>query len=258
MTERTFFSQSAGPVVLGLGLPMGSVTVQVLDSITTARVELRTADPSGPAADAVSRARGSQDGQAFAVEVPEIPSHVITQSFRGNRVTQSMHTVYGSVTGITIVNGRIINGGSADTMTTVSPIEARVILPVGSSLAVVSQSADTVVHGDLDRMEFRSVSGGMRADGVRSLTASTTSGDILTGRVAERITARSVSGSLAVNVYSGCAAELDTTSGNVSVRATSAAYGAVRANSVSGDVDISAGSHLRVSAHSVSGRVCTR
>ncbi|MEV4871622.1 hypothetical protein [Streptomyces syringium] len=119
MTERTFFSQSAGPVVLVLNLPIGSVTVQVLDSITTACVELRTADPSGPAADAVSRARSSQDGQAFAVEVPEIP-------------------------------------------------------------------------------------------------------------------------------------------GNVSVRATSAAYGAVRANSVSGDVNVSAGDHLRVSAHSVSGRVCTR
>ncbi|MGX8907357.1 DUF4097 family beta strand repeat-containing protein [Streptomyces netropsis] len=256
MTERTFLSQSAGPVVLGLNLPMGSVTVQVL-SITTARVELRTADPSGPAADAVIRARASQDGQAFAVEVPEIPGNVITQSFRGNRVTQSMHTVYGSVTGMTIVNGRVIHGGSADTMTRVSPIDARVILPVGSSLAVVSQSADTVVHGDLDRVEFRSVSGGMRADGVRSLTASTTSGDIITGRVAERITARSVSGSLAVTVYSGCAAELETTSGSVHIDATSGACGAVRAHSVSGDVNVSGGSQLRVSAHSVSGRVRT-
>ncbi|MGR8009641.1 DUF4097 family beta strand repeat-containing protein [Streptomyces hypolithicus] len=258
MTERTFVSSSTGPVVLGLDLPMGSVHVQVLDSLTHARVTLRTADNSGPAADAVNAARITEHGQAVAVEVPEIPGNVMMQSVRGNRITQSMGTVYGSVTGITIVNGRVITGGGTDTMTTISPIEAVVSLPANSSLAVVSSSADAVVNGEVDRMEFRSTSGDLQVDGVRTVNASTTSGDLTVWRVAEQMVARSVSGDIAVDLYSGSDAELDTTSGDVNVHATLKASGAVRAKSVSGDVTVSGGRGLRVSARSVSGDVRTR
>lgn len=257
MTERSFVSRSIGPVVLGLSLPMGSVHVQVIDSLTHARVMLRTADGSGPAADAVNAARISEDGQVIAVEVPEMPGDVMMQSVRGNRVTQSMGTVYGSVTGMTIVNGRVIMGGGTGTMTTVSPIEARVSLPTNSSLAVVSTSAGAVVDGEVDRMEFRSVSGDVQADGVRTVDASTTSGDVYVGQVAERMTARSVSGDLVVDLYSGSSADLETTSGDVHVHATLKASGALRAESVSGGVNVSGGRGLRVSARSVSGKVRT-
>ncbi|WP_405563469.1 DUF4097 family beta strand repeat-containing protein [Streptomyces sp. NBC_01180] len=258
MTERTFVSQSTGPVVLGLDLPVGSIHVQVLRSVTTARVVLRTADASGPAADAVNRARTGQNSQAMSVEVPEMPGNVMVQSVRGNRVTQTMGTVYGSVTGMTIINGRIVTGGGTDTMTTVSPIEAIICLPVGSSLAVVSQSADAKVNGDLERMEFRSTSGDLEIDGARHLNASTTSGDIIAGLLSERVTARSVSGDISVDLYSGTDADLNTTSGDVDVAATSQASGALRAHTVSGDVKVTGASALRVSARSVSGRVRTR
>ncbi|MFE9570965.1 DUF4097 family beta strand repeat-containing protein [Streptomyces sp. NPDC006692] len=257
MTERTFVSTSTGPVVLGLELPMGSVHVQVLDSLTHARVTLRTADTSGPAADVVNAARITENGQTIAVEVPEIRGNVMMQRVRGNRITQSMGTVYGSVTGITIVNGRVITGGS-DTMTRVSEIEARISLPANSSLAVVSQSADAVVDGEVDRMEFRSTSGDLQADGARAVSASTTSGDLTVWRVGEQIAARSVSGDIAVDLYSGNSAELVTTSGDVNVHATLKASGAIRANSVSGDVTVSGGRDLNVSARSVSGDVRTR
>ncbi|MEV5946169.1 DUF4097 family beta strand repeat-containing protein [Streptomyces sp. NPDC051993] len=257
MTERTFVSTSTGPVVLGLELPMGSVHVQVLDSLTHARVALRTADTSGPAADVVNAARITENGQTIAVEVPEIRGNVMMQSVRGNRITQSMGTVYGSVTGITIVNGRVITGGS-DTMTRVSEIEARISLPADSSLAVVSQSADAVVDGEVDRMEFRSTSGDLQADGARAVSASTTSGDLTVWRVGEQIAARSVSGDIAVDLYSGNSAELVTTSGDVNVHATLKASGAIRANSISGDVTVSGGRDLNVSARSVSGDVRTR
>ncbi|MFI9081184.1 DUF4097 family beta strand repeat-containing protein [Streptomyces sioyaensis] len=258
MTKRPFDSQSTGPVVLGLDLPMGSVHVQVLASITTARVVLRTDDSSGPAADAVNRARASQDGQTLAVEVPKIPGNVMMQNVRGNRVRQSVGTVYGSVTGVTIVNGRIITGGGTGVMDTVSPIEAIVSLPVGSSLAVVSQSASARVHGAIERMEFRSISGDLEIDGARHLSASTTSGDVIVGCLSDRLTARSVSGDITVDLYSGSDADLNTTSGDLDVRATAQAAGALRANTVSGDVRVSGGRDLRVSAHSVSGRVRTR
>ncbi|MBM7169103.1 DUF4097 family beta strand repeat protein [Streptomyces sp. G44] len=254
MTERVFVSETSGPIVLGLSLPVGSIRVQVLDSLTAARVVLRTDDATGPAADAVNRARSTQNGQAFGIEVPEMPGNVMVQSHRGNRIVQNVGTVYGSVTGMTIINGRVVSGGMSG-MQTVSPIEATVCLPPHSSLAVVSQSADAEVFGYVDRMEFRSVSGDLDADGVRELRANTTSGDIHVGRVTEQITAQSVSGDIDIDLYVGRSATLGTTSGDIEVQATNGASGHVSAHSVSGDVRLSGARHLSVSANTVSGRV---
>ncbi|WP_330355508.1 DUF4097 family beta strand repeat-containing protein [Streptomyces chartreusis] len=257
MTERTFVSETSGPIVLGLSLPVGSVRVQVLDSLTAARVVLRTDDTTGPAADAVNRARSTQNGQAFGIEVPEMPGNVMVQSRRGNRIVQNCGTVYSSNTGVTIINGRVVSGGMSG-MQTVSPIKATVCLPPHSSLAVVSQSADAEVFGYVDRIEFRSVSGDLDADGVRELQANTTSGDITAGRITEQITAQSVSGDIEVSLYDGHTATLGTTSGDIEVQATNGSSGHVSAHSVSGDVRLSGARHLRVSANTISGRVRNR
>ncbi|MCX5350883.1 DUF4097 domain-containing protein [Streptomyces mirabilis] len=254
MTERTFVSETSGPIVLGLSLPVGSVRVQVLDSLTTARVVLRTDDGTGPAADAVNRARSTQNGQAFGIEVPEMPGNVMVQSRHGNRIVQNFGTVHGSVNGMTIINGRVVSGGMSG-MQTVSPIEVTVCLPPHSALAVVSQSADAEVFGYVDRIEFRSVSGDLDADGVRELRANTTSGDIHVGRVTGQITAQSVSGDLDIDLYDGQAATLATTSGDIEVQATNGSSGHVSAHSVSGDVRLAGARHLSVSANTVSGRV---
>ncbi|MFD5114844.1 DUF4097 family beta strand repeat-containing protein [Streptomyces sp. NPDC058391] len=256
MTERTFVSQSNGPVVLGLSLPVGSIRVQVVDGLSAARVVLSTDDTTGPAADAVNRAHSQQDGQALGIEVPEMPGNVMVQGRRGNTVFQSMGTVYGSVTGMTVINGRVVSGGG--NVPTVSMITATVHLPAGSSLGVVSTSADAQTFGYLDRVEFRSVSGDLDVDGVRHLNASTTSGDISAGCVTREVTARAVSGDISIDLYNGRTAELNTTSGDVVMQATNQSSGQVRARSVSGDVRVSGSRHLNVSARSVSGRVRTR
>lgn len=258
MTERTFTPSNSGPIVLGLDLPFGYVHVQVLDSVTTANVTLSTEDETGPAADAVARARSRQDGQTLAVEVPEISADVVTQTMHGGRVVQNMSVVSGSVTGVTMVGGRIITGNTATMAPTVSPIVATVYLPAGSSLAVVTNSADAETFGYLDRVEFRSVSGNCRLDGVRELTAQTTSGDVTFGDVTERVTARSVSGDITASLYSGHAADLTTTSGDVHVSATGSSSGPLRAHSVSGDIHVHGGRHLNLSTRSVSGDVRTR
>ncbi|MFD8366015.1 DUF4097 family beta strand repeat-containing protein [Streptomyces hygroscopicus] len=257
MTERTFQMTLPGPVVLGLHLPMGSVDAQVIDSLTTASVVLSTQDSTGPAADAIRRAHARQDGQTLALEVPEIPGNVMTQTIRGNRIVQHMSVVSGSMTGVTIVNGRVIHGGGLQGPV-VSEIRARVLLPSHSSLAVVSRSADAVVNGYVDRMEFRSVSGDLHLNGARELRAQTTSGDLDIVRVTDRLTARTVSGDISVDLYSGSDADLNTTSGDVLVRAADAASGLLRAQTVSGDVRVGGSRNLRVSAHSVSGDVYTR
>ncbi|MFJ6901866.1 DUF4097 family beta strand repeat-containing protein [Streptomyces hokutonensis] len=252
MTERTFESATSGPIVLGLSLPVGSVRVQVIENLITARVVLRTDDKTGPAADAVNRARSEQNGQALGIEVPEMPNGVIVRGNRGT-VIQSVGNM-SIVSGTVRINGRVVSGGMGN-MPTVSPIEVTVSLPAGSSLAVVGTSADAEVFGYVDRMEFRSVSGDLDADGVRQLTANTTSGDINVGRVTERITAHSVSGDIDVRLYDGSAATLDSTSGDIGMQATGAASGHVSAHSISGDVRLSGTRHLGVSANSVSGRV---
>ncbi|GHC65499.1 DUF4097 family beta strand repeat-containing protein [Streptomyces cinnamoneus] len=257
MTERVFDSATSGPIVLGISLPVGSIRVRVIDNLTTARLVLRTDDPTGPAADAVNRARSTQDGQAFGIEVPEMPGNVMVQSHRGNRIVQTFGTVYGSMTGVTIINGRVVSGGT-NAMQPVSPIEATVFLPPNSSIAIVSQSADAAVFGYVDRMEFRSISGGLDAKGARELRSNTTSGDIRVGRVTEQIAAQSVSGDIEVVLYDGRGATLSTTSGDITVQATNDADGHVSANSVSGDVRISGARHLNVSANTVSGRVRNR
>ncbi|MFI9307893.1 DUF4097 family beta strand repeat-containing protein [Streptomyces triculaminicus] len=254
MTERVFVSETFGPIVLGLSLPVGSVRIQVIDSLTAARVVLRTDDATGPATDAVNGARSTQNGQAFGIEVPEMPGNVMVQSRRGNRIVQNFGTVYGSMTGVTIVNGRAVSGGM-NSMATVSPIEATVGLPPHSSIAVVSESADAAVFGYVDRMEFRSVSGDLDVDGVRELRANTTFGDIRAGRVTKLISAQSDSGDIEVDLYEGQGAVLDTTSGDITVQATNGAAGHVSANSVSGDVRVLGARHLHVSANTVSGRV---
>ncbi|MFH8786297.1 DUF4097 family beta strand repeat-containing protein [Streptomyces roseoverticillatus] len=257
MTERMFVSETTGPVVLGLDLPMGAIDVQVFESVTTAGVVLITDDDSGPAAEAVARARSSQNGQAMTVEVPEIGNNVIMQSFQGNRLVQQMGVVNGTVTGAVIIGGRVMSGGGGG-MVTVSPIRARVTLPAGSSLGIVSQSSDARIYGDIEQVEFRSVSGDLHVQAVRHLNASTTSGDVMADRAAGRVTARSVSGDIGVERYHGEAADLSTTSGDVSVTAVGQASGVLRAHSVSGDVTVTGAGALQVSARSVSGRVRTR
>lgn len=257
MTERSFVMSSSGPVVLGLDLPVGSAEVQVSSSVTTARVVLRTEDETGPAADAVRRARTREDGQTFAIEVPELPGGTVTQSVRGNRVVQHAGVISGTVTGMTIVNGQvIIDGGSA--AGTVSPVVARIVLPAGSSLAMVSKSADLSAYGPLERAEFRSVSGACRFDAVRDLNASTTSGDVIAGPVTHSITARSVSGDIEADTYAGDGADLTTTSGDVRVCAVASSSGRLRAHTVSGDIRVRGGRHLDLSVRTVSGETFTR
>ncbi|MGY0060256.1 DUF4097 family beta strand repeat-containing protein [Streptomyces sp. LZ34] len=253
MTERTFQMTTPGPVVLGLNLPMGSIDAQVIDSLTTASVVLSTQDSTGSAADAVNRAHACQNGQTLAVEVPELPGPVMTQTVRGNRIVQHVGVVTGSVTGLTIINGRVIHGGGFQDMQQVSEIRARVLLPSHSSLAVVSGSADAVVHGFLDRMEFRSVSGDLHVNGARELRTQTTSGDLDIVRVTERLTVSTVSGDVAVDHYSGNGAELNSTSGDITLAATPQVAGFITATSVSGDVLVTGARHLNPRVHSVSG-----
>lgn len=74
MTERVFLSETSGPIVLGISLPVGSVRIQVIDNLTTARVVLRTDDTTGPAADAVNGAVAGRTGRRSASRCRRCPA----------------------------------------------------------------------------------------------------------------------------------------------------------------------------------------
>ncbi|MFE6691037.1 DUF4097 family beta strand repeat-containing protein [Streptomyces sp. NPDC057743] len=252
MTERTFTSQTAGPVVLGVDVPMGSIYVQVDNAAKYATVALRTDDSSGKAVDAIKGAHFGQVGQALTVQVPELPGNAMTHTVRDGQVFQSVGTVYGNVTGVTIVNGQVITGGTT-TMEKVSSIRAEVTLPPGSSLAIVSTSTDALICGYVEEVEFRSVSGVLDADGIRRLKADTTSGYIAAGRVTEKANVRSVSGHVDLGLYDGHDARLETTSGAITLHATKNASGTLTARSVSGSIGITGGPNVHKDTHTVTG-----
>ncbi|MEU1822625.1 DUF4097 family beta strand repeat-containing protein [Streptomyces abikoensis] len=250
MTERLFKAEGRGPIVLGLSLSLGKVLVSVDPTVSQAEVMLHTEDASGPGADAVLGARVQQDGRVMSVVVPEIANAMVGGG-GGMHIVQNFGTVTGSVTGVTIVNGRVVSGVGA--MPTIQPLKAVVILPPGSSLAVVTTSADAVVAGEIERLEFRSVSGAVAAENARSLTVDTTSGRVRVDRVTGEAAIRSVSGSTTIHSYSGTSASVTSTSGAISMTATPQATGYIRAESVSGDVRVTGGHHLSIRVHSLSG-----
>ncbi|WP_405539201.1 DUF4097 family beta strand repeat-containing protein [Streptomyces antimycoticus] len=258
MVEQVFNAESTGPAVVNLTLPLGRITVACDPKVERARVVLQTEDTTGPGADAVRRATiRHRFGRRMSVQVPEIPSAVM-MSGTGSRVSQTVGTVgVGQVvTGLTFVGGQLVSGGS--TMPTIRLIEAFVTLPAGSSLAVVTTSADTTVYGDLGRLSVHSVSGDVIAQTVRVLETDTTSGDIAAETVTGELAARSVSGDVQVFSYRGDTANATTVSGDISLTATAHATGFITANSVSGDVRVTGAGHLTPRVHSVSGYALAR
>ncbi|MFC9224647.1 DUF4097 family beta strand repeat-containing protein [Streptomyces hygroscopicus] len=254
MVEHVFNADSSGSVVLNLTLPLGRITVTVDRELERARVILRTEDTTGPGADAVRRATTQHSGRQMSVQVPEIPGAVMMSgNGGGSRITQTASTVaFGqTVTGLTFVNGRLITAGTS--MPTIRPIDAIVTLPAQSSLAVVTTSADTTVHGKLARLTVHSVSGDVTAMTAHVLEAHTTSGDIEAEIVTGELLAHSVSGDVRVLSYRGDTANATTTSGDVHLTATAEATGFITAQSVSGDVKVTGARHLNPRVRSVSG-----
>ncbi|MFJ1751183.1 DUF4097 family beta strand repeat-containing protein [Streptomyces sp. NPDC088116] len=259
---------------------IGTVTVTVDPRLTNAVITVSTGDDEGPLADAV-RATTKREStykhlKCLTISVPEVQGNTMTMgnsTFRfhgGNMVVgQSFGVVRGSVTGMTISNGDVIIGGRtvvsngrvvAEQGTVVSgggtgTITVDVKLPSEmSSVRLETTSADLTVHGDLQILDARSVSGDIKAKGVHTLQVDTTSGDVEVERVDARVNARSVSGDIEIGAYSGTEFRATSVSGDVDVTATPDAFGSIDATSVSGDVTTRGTSHLRERVRTVSGK----
>ena len=249
MTERTLTSETTGPVTIDAHLTSGGpVTVRADAGCDRATLTIRTVDEQGPAADAVRNATLRQSGTTRRAGVRDvgggttIVSGGITQIASGNHgatIVQCAGTVYGSMTGVTILNGQVAGGGPATVVQGSSPIEIIAVVPEGSSLEACTVSAGIDTHGPL-----------------ANISAETTSGRIHLDRT-DVATCQTVSGRIMIDDFGGTA-RLETVSGRVTVYAT--AGGDLRITTVSGRIDVTASDaatadDLNVQTSSVSGRI---
>jgi DUF4097 and DUF4098 domain-containing protein YvlB len=124
--------------------------------------------------------------------------------------------------------GRLANGS------------ARLQVPKGSNLEIVSLSGDVRLRGVLGQARCRSLSGDIDVEVATGADLQTISGDITIRTVTGPVRIKTVSGDARVNMPSGFPAQLEyeTTSGDLRWTGNCSARCRVAAASVSGDVDL--------------------
>ncbi|MYW70507.1 DUF4097 family beta strand repeat protein [Streptomyces sp. SID8379] len=265
MTSRHFTTDQPGAIVLSasiLGIH-GVITVDASEKCERASVTIRTDDEEGPAAEAVRTAElGMNDGTLVAQVTGEDHGSGITQSVftRGGRTTviQSGGTIRGNVTGVTIVDGQVITGGSGTVVQHISPVEITVTVPLNSTVISQSDSSALTTTGPLAAVSADTQSGRVEVERAQNLRASTMSGAVSIG-AAVFARAKTMSGAIHVSalVRDGY---LDTMSGRIQANAVGG--GLIQAHTMSGAVDVTATPQaiqqgFTVRASSMSGHVST-
>ena len=267
MTERTIPVDAFGPIALDLTMSAGSIRVVVDPMLKQARIVLKTEATSGPSADAIRDTAVSLAGQNLTVRVPDVAGGTggsttinmggSTMTFSGGSGVQivggNVH-ISGHSGGKVFVNGREVTptGPAGDALT---PLTAEIQLPAKSVLLLSTHTADTVIKGELARLEYDAKSGTLTAERVVDLDATITSGNVIAGAVTGSLDVNLTSGNLNIGAYSGHDARLNLTSGNVRMAATAQASGRLAVGATSGCVRITGASHLNVRRRVTSGYV---
>ncbi|MEH0424751.1 hypothetical protein [Streptomyces sp. B21-083] len=243
MTEQTLNATAAGPILAAVRADMGEVLVTIDPAATAARVVISTEDTKGPAADAVRRSRITQDGNRLSITVPEVEGSTVVMgnmSFHGGGVNfvQNVTSVGRgqTMTGVTIVNGRVVSGGISGGGTVVSAIEVRVTLPAGSGVQMNGRNANLTVSGPLAALDYSGHNGNVRTGVVGRIKVRTHNGDTDVEAVTEWADVEGHNGDTEIGSYGGGAARLITHNGNVRLAASPAASGRIEARSYNGNI----------------------
>ncbi|MFZ3558787.1 MULTISPECIES: DUF4097 family beta strand repeat-containing protein [unclassified Streptomyces] len=269
MTERTISVDNFGPIALALTMDAGSIRLAVDPTLKQARIVLTTEATSGPSADAIHDTVVEQSGQRVMVRVPDVEGsgagqttiqvgrNTMTFSGGSSGVSFVGGNVYvsGNRGGRVFINGREVTANSAGDASGPTPIEATVYLPARSEAQVNTHSADTVVTGELARLDYDGYSGTVTAERIGDLDAGMTSGSIRIAEVTSSLAANLTSGNFTVGAYSGHDARLTMTSGNVRMAATPQSSGRLAVNVTSGNASITGAAHLNVRRRVTSGNV---
>lgn len=243
--SRIFTADRPGPVSLDLDVTLGEVHV-LTENRERAELTLEPTNPDDATArDLIDRATETVGAGTFGLVVPR-PA--------GPRSTRSVVQA-GHVSGVVIssADGIVVNGQAIDTAASAGAVTITARLPHCSSASMRTSSADLLTTGALERVAYRSESGGLVADlagtvesqtisgGISvadagTIRANTTSGSVLLGQ-ADEITARTVSGTVDVAGLreSGL---VESVSG--SVRAHAVTDAALTASTVSGPIHLTA------------------
>lgn len=235
-TTRTVRAAEPGPAVIDFKSASIDLVVIVEAHRDRAELTIYTEETTGQATDLVNAADLAAAGKVIRVDLAEHNSG--TTIITGNRgggvyVNQNYGTVYGTVTGVTMVNGRIISGGADIRM---SPIAVTARVPAHSAVRGSSQSGSLKTMGAiLTAVEFTTQFGGTEI------------------AAALNVKVESQSGSHEVEQLTG-KGKLNTMSGNVDV--TGPPNASATARTMSGNVTSRGG--IRVQGSSMSGSVRQR
>lgn len=232
--ERVFTGTDGytGPVLADITCPDGAVHITVDPAATVARVQVRTDDPTGPAADAVKNTRIHQTAERLTIVVP--PVAPTTQRFNGVHISGNS---YSSVT----VNGVTFNssGGRGTTIVNgTTGVEVLVTLPAESGVKSTSENGSLHVYGVLAALEAEASNGSIKADTVGRIKAEAANGSVKIGTVTEWIDADSSNGSVKVDNYAGHAARIRSGNGSVVMTVAAAASGQIEARTGNGSVKL--------------------
>lgn len=183
MTSIEHAGRDRGPVTLHIETQAADVQVVSDARISGSLIELSTPDHSGPAVDAIRRARFRDHGNELHLTLREGQT--------GHNVTIGGNN-YGSIStggGMTIVNGVVIGGVVS------GPITVRAMLEPGSAVVVKTMSGDITTRG-VNTVRAQTMSGDIEADGITNTSSlKTMSGDIrVCGEGRPQVTASSMSG----------------------------------------------------------------
>ncbi|GAA1005450.1 hypothetical protein Aple_050990 [Acrocarpospora pleiomorpha] len=257
---RTLPAPLAGPIVLDLDMPHGSVFIQVTPSAARAEITLSADSGSRDIARAIADADMTVELRRMAVTVPATAPGATTVigtqwNITGANVIVNRGSMW--IDGNHVVVGNLSAGNAG------SGIQAVATLPPGSAVRVRTRTASMTTDGRLEWVAYRSVSGSLEvAACVGELAVDTTSGSIHAAATGSA-RVQTVSGDIYLAECAGTAA-LRSTSGDIRVHATGP--GTIQAESMSGDVTVTARpglplavaeTGLFVNARSMSGQVRT-
>lgn len=268
-TTRTHTAQS-GITVLDLTQQTGRIRINASRMTKAITVTVATGADTGPSAEAVNNAiiRESNGRLVVHVEGPAGGGSNIVVSGGGSVVMSSGGSIsiggnnFGSINvgrggaGRVIVNGvdvtDAVNAGGGGVPT---EIETTVTVPATGEVLLSTNSADTVVTGELAVLDYGGASGDLRAETVGELNLSMSSGDAKVGRVDARLTANLSSGALKIGEYAGAEASVSLTSGSAKIGATREASGRFSIGVTSGSARLTGAGHLDVRKRMSSGSI---
>lgn len=257
---RTYTS-STRPTAVSVTVPTGSIYVEVIK---------RPADADDPGAATVSLvpqvthdavAEGATADATIREELGELTVVVPppTSSSHGSGVVTNVYTGDGQIFqstggGITIINGRIVAGGTA-VVTPSGAVDAVLTVPTGTRLRLDGRNTCITVAGPAGRVEATTVNGNIHIDKGGTVTADNSNGSITIG-AAEHVEATTSNGSIYVLRVTGDTT-LRTTNGSICAGTTTTDF---EATTVNGNIEVVAdGVRLPASAvRTVNGRTSIR